>query len=355
MPAKPKKKASPYRAMGLPQNWQGNCALPKTGFDNEIMTLSPLRPDGSLATLFQPDGGAFVGDVDLHFDASRMLFSMSAAKGPWQVYELDADGTGLRCVTPGSEPDVDNYDACYLPDGRIIFSSSANLQGVPCVGGSIHVANLALLDPATGKARMLTFEQDHDWCPTVMNNGRILYSRWEYTDSPHYFTRLMFHMNPDGTGQMEYYGSNSYWPNGMFYARPIPGHPTKIVGVVSGHHGVPRMGELVVIDPARGRREADGAVQRIPGRGQPVQPVIADGLVNASWPKFLHPYPLSEKYFLVSCQPHQDAPWGIYLADVFDNLVLIKELPGNALFEPLPLRPTSTPPVVPDRVDPEAK
>jgi len=352
--AKPKKE-NPYRRLGLPQNWQGNCALPKTGFDNEIMTLSPVRPDGSLSTLFRPDGGVFVGDVDLHFAAARLLFSMSAAKGAWQVYELNTDGSGLRQVTPGSEPDVDNYDACYLPDGRILFATSANLQGVPCVGGSAQVANLALLDPPSGQVRMLTFEQDHDWCPTVMNNGRILYSRWEYTDSPHYFTRLMFHMNPDGTAQMEYYGSNSYWPNGMFYARPIPGHPTKIVGIVSGHHGVPRMGELVVVDPARGRREAEGAVQRIPGRGQPVEPLIADGLVNASWPKFLHPYPLSEKYFLVSCQPHQDAPWGLYLADVFDNLVLIKELPGHALFEPLPLRPTPVPPAIPDRVRSEAQ
>jgi hypothetical protein len=99
----------------------------------------------------------------------------------------------------------------------------------------------------------------------VLNNGRVLYTRWEYSDSPHYFTRLLFHMNPDGTGQMEYYGSNSMWPNSLFYARPIPGHPTKVVAVISGHHGVPRMGELVLFDPAQGRREADGAVQRIPG------------------------------------------------------------------------------------------
>jgi hypothetical protein len=71
---------------------------------------------------------------------------------------------------------------------------------------------------------------------------------------------------------MEYYGSNSYWPNAMFYARPIPGHPTKVVTIVGGHHGVPRMGELVILDPALGRREADGVVQRIPGYGKPVEP-----------------------------------------------------------------------------------
>ena len=88
-------------AHGLPQNWQGNCALPKTGYDNEIAVLAPVQPAGRLTTLFRPEAGVFVGDVDLHFDADRMLFSMSAAQGRWQVYEIRADGTGLRQVTPG--------------------------------------------------------------------------------------------------------------------------------------------------------------------------------------------------------------------------------------------------------------
>ena len=109
----------------------------------------------------------------------------------------------------------------------------------------------------------------------MLNNGRMLYLRWEYTDLPHAFSRILFSMNPDGTGQMEYYGSNSYWPASMFYARPIPEHPTKVVAVVGGHHELPRMGDLVLFDPARGRFEADGAVQRIPGYGRKVEPVIA--------------------------------------------------------------------------------
>jgi hypothetical protein len=55
--------------------------------------------------------------------------------------------------------------------------------------------------------------QDHNWCPTVLHDGRVMYLRWEYSDIPHYFSRLLFRMNPDGTGQSEHYGSNSYWPN----------------------------------------------------------------------------------------------------------------------------------------------
>ncbi|MFW5693253.1 MAG: hypothetical protein ACOCWL_03465, partial [Thermoguttaceae bacterium] len=350
------KRSADSPKLGLPQNWQGNCALPSRGYDNEIAVLSLQNLNGKLETLFRPENGEFVGDVDLHFDGRRMLFSMPDENGRWQIWEIGADGKRLRQVTPGDYPDVNNYDACYLPDGRIIFGSTRVFQGVPCVGGGNWVANLFLFTPNPSAPdeptiRQLCFDQDHNWCPTVLNNGRVLFTRWEYSDSPHYFTRLLMHMNPDGTNQLEYYGSNSPWPNSIFYARPIPGHPTKVVGIVSGHHGVPRMGEMVVLDPAQGRRRATGAVQRIPGHGREVEPIIADGLVNNSWPKFLHPYPLSDKHFLVACKPTSDALWGIYLVDTFDNMVLLREEPGYALFEPVPLRKSTNPPVIPDRVD----
>jgi formylglycine-generating enzyme required for sulfatase activity len=337
--------------LGLPQNWQGNCAIPSGGYENIIASMK--LANGELSTLYAPENSAFVGDVDLHFGADRMLFSMPGSHGRWQIWEMRADGSGLRQVTPGEHRDVDNYDACYLPDGRIVFASTRAFQGVPCVGGGNTVANLCLLDPATNNIRQLCFDQDHNWCPTVMNDGRVMYTRWEYSDTPHYFSRIVFRMNPDGTGQSELYGSNSFWPNSVFYARPIPDDPTKFVAIVSGHHGVPRMGELVIFDPAKGRFESDGVVQRIPGYGKKVEPIIVDQLVDASWPKFLHPYPLSEKYFLVSCKPSPSAPWGIYLADIFDNITLLKEVPGYSLFEPIPLRTKALPPLVPDKARPE--
>ncbi len=336
--------------LGLPYNWQSNSSLPKQGFDDSICVLSPLRPEGKLTELYRPPKGRFAGDVDLNFDADKMLFSMVGRNERWQVWEIRADGTGLRELT-GEQPDVDSYDACYLPDGRIIFTSTAYFVGVPCVYGSSHVANLYQMDANGKNIRQLCFDQEHDWCPTVLNNGRILYTRWEYIDTPHSNTRLLFHMNPDGTGQMEFLGSNSYWPNSFFYARPIPGHPTMVVAVIGGHHDYPRMGELVVFDPARGRNEGAPAVQRIPGHGQKVEPIIKDGLASASWPKFLHPYPLSEKYFLVSCKPTPNSPWGIYLADIFDNLMPICQMPDHALLEPVPFRPTTRPPIIPDKVN----
>jgi formylglycine-generating enzyme required for sulfatase activity len=342
--------------LGLPQNWEGNSSLPRDGFNNQIAVLSPVRPNGELRPLFRPDGGRFVGDVDLDYDAKKLLFSMPGDNGCWQVFEMGTDGGKPQQLPLIHEPDVNNYDACYLPDGNIVFGSTAPFTGVPCVAGTSHVANLYRFERNSGTIRRLTFDQDHNWCPTVLNDGRLLYLRWEYSDIPHFAARILFHMNPDGTDQKEFYGSGSYWPNAMFYARTIPGSATRFVAVVGGHHGDARTGELVLFDTAQGRFEADGAVQRIPGRGKKVEPLILDNLTDTSWPKYLHPWPLNDKYFLVAAKPTPGSKWGIYLADVFDNLVLVREsADGNALLEPVPLRPVPRPPVVPSKVEPARK
>ena len=342
--------------LGLPYNWQSNSSLPAQGYDDSICRLSLTDEVPSLATVFKPDRPVFVGDVDLDWDARKLLFSSVDTQRRWQVFELALGPAGSASSAPprpltGEQPDVDSYDACYLPDGRILFTSTACFVGVPCVYGGSHVANLYRMDADGRNIRQLCFDQEHDWCPTVLNNGRVLYTRWEYADTPHSNTRLLFHMNPDGTAQMEFLGSNSYWPNSFFYARPVPGHATMIASIIGGHHDNPRMGELVLFDPARGRLEASPAIQRIPGHGQPVEAIIRDGLTLESWPKFLHPFPLNDQFLLVSCKPTPDAPWGVYLVDVFDNLVPLHQIADAALFEPIPLRPTPRPPIIPDKVD----
>jgi hypothetical protein len=100
-------------------------------------------------------------------------------------------------------------------------------------------------------------------------------------------------------------------------------------------------------------------VQRIPGYGKPVEPVFADWMNKvAPWARFIHPYPLSEKYFLVSAKMPTNAEgtayqarFGIFLVDVFDNVVPIRREADASLFEPIPLKPRPTPPVIPDQVD----
>ncbi|MBM4036910.1 MAG: formylglycine-generating enzyme family protein [Planctomycetes bacterium] len=340
---------------GLPVNFQGNGVLREVPIDNEIAVLSLARAGGELTTVFRPEKLAYVGDLKLHFDADRLLFSSIGSHSRFQIFEIGVDGKGLRQVTRGEETDVDNYDSCYLADGRIVYGSSAPFQSVPCQRRHDEVANLFVMNGDGSGVRRLCFDQDHDFYPTMMSDGRVLYTRWEYTDIAHAFSARLFTMNPDGTAQRAYYASSSFWPNRIFYAKPIPDHPTKFVGIITGHHGVARAGELILFDVAKGRRQADGVVQRMPGWGKKVEAVLRDALVDGSWPKFLHPYPLSDKYFLVACQPTSQAWWGIYLVDIFDNMLLLREEEGWMLVEPVPLRPTPRPPVIPDRVDIESK
>ena len=342
------------RRLCLPANWQGNSSVnPATA--NEIVTMPIREKNAPLQRLYKPQRDVFVGDVRLHFDGERVLFSSIGTNNRWQIFETKLDGTGLRQVSTGEYDDVDNYDGMYLPDGRIIFDCSATFQGVPCVGGSDYVANLHIMDPDGKNVRRLTFDQDNDWYPWLMEDGRVMYLRWEYTDSAHYFSRVLMHMNPDGTRQQEFYHSNSYWPNATFYAKQLPGKPSMFVGVISGHHGVARAGELVIFDASKGRQEDTGAVQKIPGYGKKVEGVIKDGLVNDSWPRFLHPFPVSDKQFLVTCKPTPQSKWGVYFVDAFDNMILLKEQQGYAMFEPIPWRKTTPPPQLPDTVDTSKK
>lgn len=345
--------------LGLPENYNSNSVLPPTGYDDELRRFN-LRT-GESTLVYKSPNGEFVGDLELYYDASKVMFSSPnpAENNRWRVWELPLAATeeqqakiAPKVVPLVNEPDVDNYDACYLPDDRIIFCSTASMTGVPCINGSGHVCNLYSKE-LDGSIRQLTLEQDHDWNPVVLNNGRVMYLRWEYVDLPHAFSRIVFHMNPDGTNQSELYGSGSYWPNSIFYPRPLPGDSSKFVGIATGHHELNRQGELVVFDPTKGRKEATGVVQKIPGYGKEVSPVACDLPIAQSWPKFLHPFPITDEVFLVACKRSPESGWNICLVDIFDNIVPLVVEP-NATLEPIPLRETARQPVLPDRVDPKS-
>ena len=273
----------------------------------------------------------------------------------WQVFEVGVDGKGLKKMIPDLEPDLEFFDATYLPSGKMIAVSNIGYNGVPCVNGNDEVGNMCLYDPKDNSLRRLTFDQDANWAPTVMNNGRIMYTRWEYTDLTHYFSRFVMHMNPDGTEQKSLYGSGSYFPNSTFDAKPLPGNTSKFVGIISGHHGVARSGRLMIFDPAKSRKSEKGMLQELPFRDRKIEPIVKDRLVDGVWPQFIKPYPLNDKYFLVTAKLNENALWGIYLIDVFDNLTLIAEYEGEGLICPIPVKKTPVPPIIPEKIKPGDK
>ena len=352
-PGKGRARTAMAGELGYPKNnWTTSDAIdhPDKGRDNELAVMKSRGDTVSLQTIYKPVRPVIINDPDVNPDGKRILFSSINEKKAWHLFEINSDGTGLKQLTPDGYEDISFFDACYLPGGKIAMVSTAPYQGVPCIGGKQSTGAVYELNPANQNIRQLNFGQDNDWNPTVLNNGRLMYLRWEYTDASHYFTRILMHMNPDGTGKKEYYGSNSYFPNAMFEARPIPNHPTKFICIVSGHHGVARSGRLMLFDPQKGRHEADGVVQEIPFKNRKVKPEIKDRLVDGIWPQFLSPYPLDDHFFLATAKRSPDALWGIYLVDVFDNMTLIAEREGEALLYPMVLEKRPEPPVIPDKV-----
>lgn len=353
-------------AMCMPQtNYMGLMDVPRLGYNAEICELSHLRDDIiQKRTILKPQHGEGLADPQLHWDADRMLFAMptpvliASSDLPlysWRIFEIGLDGKGLKLVSDIPEPDLEYADPCYLPGGRILFTTNIGYNGIPCEHGRRTIHNLALYNPADSSLRKISFDQDGNWSPTVLNNGRLMYTRWEYTDLTHYFSRIVMHSNPDGTETKALYGSGSYWPNSIYDMKQLPQAGSKFVGIVTGHHGVPRSGRLIIFDPAKGRKEDKGVVQEIPFRNRKVVPEIKDRLVDDVWPQFTRPYPLNNSYFLVAAKPHKDALWGIYLVDVFDNMTLITESEGDGYISPIPVKKRPIPPVIPDRIKPGDK
>lgn len=188
-----------------------------------------------------------------------------------------------------------------------------------------------------------------------MANGKVMYVRWEYTDLTHYFSRIVMHMNPDGTEQKSLYGSGSMFPNSIFDVQPLPKHTNRFVGVISGHHGVARSGRLMIFDPAKSRKEEKGMIQELPFRGRPIIPEIKDELVNGVWPQFIKPYPLTDETFLVTAKLSPYSRRGVYLVDIYDNLTLVANADDAGMIYSVPVKSTPVPPAIPDRIKPNEK
>jgi len=324
-------------------NWTSNDAYGK-----ELVTFNPVNPKETERTIYTSEKS--INSIDLDWDAEKILVCDNK-----NIIDIRADGTGEPQLIKTGDQYL--HDACRLPDGRVIFSSTTIEQAVPCTGGA-NVGNFHIIDPDGSNQRRICYDQDHNWHPTVMENGRVMFLRWEYTGQVHYFSRVLMTMNPDGTGQVAHYGSNSYWPNSIFWPRQLPGQSSKFVGLVTGHHGVKKQGHPYLFDVAKGRFEADGVIQKLGARGKETVPVIADRLVDGQYPHYMSPYPLgtnaqeSGKYFLATGKMSAGDGWALYLLDIYDNKTLIAR---GDYSNARPLQKRKKPPVIPDRVDTSKK
>ena len=375
-------------------NAENHMVAPRTGFENEIVVLSDLRGEPKTRILYKPaDKTSIVRDLDLDFDASRILFTgYKGTNNLFGVYEVKADFSKLSAEMPYQTPtlvspedgkyDIHWWDACYLPNkDQVIMLGTGVFQYLPCEDGNMPMAVAYRVDRKTGEVRQLTYEQDSDYTPTITHDGRVLYTRWEYSDQPHYWSRVLMTMNPDGVGQLSVWGSNSFVPTFFYCARTVPGDPHLITMIGGGHHDRAEVGRFFQIDPSLARaypfkydppdrdwgparhtlriptkvlpKEKTGMVHEFTGWGQDVEGDMADPYTMNQFargkPYFSHPWPLDAKYNLVTVKAAPDALMGLYLVDVFDNVTRIAEAEDGLYLEAMPFAPRKRPPIIPDR------
>ena len=374
-------------------NAENHMVAPRTGFENEIGVLSDIRGTPTFRPLYKPaDKTSIVRDIDLDFDASRILFTgYRGFNNLFGIYEIKTDFSKLsdkmpyqkaELVSPEEHKDIQWWDACYLPNrDQFVMLGTAAYQFLPCEDGNMPMAVMYRKDRKTGEIRQLTYEQDSDYTPNVTHDGRILYTRWEYSDQPHYWSRVLMTCNPDGIGQLSVWGSNSFVPTFFYCARTVPGEPHLITMIGGGHHDRAEVGRFFQIDPSLARaypfkydppdrdwgparhtlriptkvlpKEKTGMVHEFTGWGQDVEGDMADPYTMNQFargkPYFSHPWPLDAKYNLATVKAAPDALMGLYLVDVFDNVTRIAEAEDGLYLEAMPFAPRKRPPIIPDR------
>lgn len=336
-----------------PSNFQNNSEIsnPKDGWKNDFAMLKNIGKSADIESVYRPEKNTILNDPELYFDGSKILYSSIGSNDRWHLFELCLKDKSVRQVTPEYYKDFDSFDGCYTADDKYIFCSTGTFLGLPCTNGGNKMCGLFLYDPKTDKTRQLTFDQDSNWDPVILPNGKIMYQRWEYADLPHSNSRIIFTMNPDGTEQRAYYGSNSYFPTSAWGIRPIPDSPSQFIATISGHHSTTRAGRLMIFDTNKGRKEADGVLGEIPYFEEKVYPIVRDRLPDGVYPYFLHPFPLDDKYHLVVMKPLWNSLWGLYLVDTFNNITLVYEEEGTSVFNPIVVQETKRPNVIPNKVD----
>ena len=202
--------------------------------------LYRLNITGGELTVLLDDPDGSIRDPQVHYDGEKILFSYRpGGMEHFHLYEINIDGSRLRQLTSGPYDDI---VPTYLPNGQIMFCSGRGDRWVPCWYS--QVAILYICDGDGANIRPISANIEHDNTPWPLPDGRVIYERWEYVDR----SRVAFHhlwtANPDGTGQMVFYG-NLHPGTLMIDAKPIPDSDNEV---------------LVVFSPEHGRKEHEGAI-----------------------------------------------------------------------------------------------
>jgi hypothetical protein len=324
----------------------------------DVLQNSVVRNGRLKGTRLQ--GGAFLRQ-DLSFDGKHIAFAWNnLTDKAYHIFTVDADGANLTQLTDGPinfggpalmNSSFNDFDPCWLPGGRIAFVSERRGGYLRCSGARPLMTFTLYSMKADGSDVIpISYHETNEWNPSVDNDGKLVYTRWDYVDRDDCIAHHLWTCYPDGRDPRSPHGNyplplsfedkdkrdgRKARPNGEWNIRAIPGS-SKYLATASGHH-THSFGELVIIDT---RIPDDGAMSQVKGI-----------TVNRSeWPDAAGDYgtawPLSEDYYLANFREN------VILLDRYGNRELIcpkSRLPGHAdkLVHPIPFQPRTRPPVIP--------
>jgi len=325
-------------------------------------------------------------DPDISWDGKRVVFAFKGdEQGDTSIYEIGIDGRGLRRLTnPGitrcthlncastgvpssgatdnaGETHKCNHHSCpqefpiraigagrhditpaYLPDGRIVFTSTRPAGRVPCFNSLVDV--LHVMDADGKNIRCISVNNVTEFDPAILPDGRILFGRWEYVDKTALYMQSLWTIFPDGTNETALFGNNLAKPTAILDARPVPN--THLIAAALTPHNGQAVGAITVIDPHLGKNDL-GAITNF----TPAYPTEMDqGLKRGP----SDPWPLSKDVILIANNAEERGPHGVIeMVDSAGNWQVVYVEPDISCYSPMLVKPRPRPINVSTHLKPE--
>lgn len=321
---------------------------------NLVNVLQNSKVQGGTFNGSNLSGGAFLSP-DLSYDGKTILFAWSPPNNKcYHIFKVNIDGSNLVQLTDGSSSEFNflqnsnhnDFDPIWLPNGRIVFISDRRGGYGRCHTKGKPTFTLHSMKDDGSDIICISYHETNEWHPSVDNDGKIVYTRWDYVDRDDCIAHHMWTCYPDGRDPRSYHGNyplplqtitGSNWRDGRWdrpYAeyniRAIP-NSYKYIATASGHHSY-TFGELIMIDPSI---EDDGKVSQVRRITTAWNnwPDFATGPYGTAWP-------LSEDYYL--CNKNNS----IILRDRWGGEQLIYSTNSWRPIDPIPVKARQKPPAL---------
>jgi hypothetical protein len=290
-------------------------------------------------------GAGVYRDPDLSFDAKTIVFAFKGPQGNTSIYEIGVNGKGLRRLTNPASDCKDRKPSqgligkgqhditpCYLPSGRIAFTSTRTGAHVMCFSSYIDL--LHTMNGDGSDIRCISVNNQNEFDPSVLPDGRIIYGRWEYIDKSALYMQSLWTVNPDGTNETAFFANNLARPTAVLDTRTVPGTDL-IVSSLTPHNGQ-AVGAIAMIDAKVGKNNLDAITNFTPEYRKEMDQGLRQGPCD--------PWPLSKDVVIIANNaPSHGAHGVIELIDRFGFRSVIHREPDISCYSPMLVKPRPKP------------